>query len=221
VTGVFEQVLARDLVVVPGTVFDGTVMYWEGRYAFRAHGGYSTSCLAVGRHCGQMASLTGAGDRSVDVNIASYDIGGAIGLIDYERRLWVWPYMFAGLGGVTYDLSQQVGPPLNVITNRGSSNTGDRQIVLTRDRVDIIAIDELGLETKLAFNFGVGTDFRVPLGPASVGLRLEASDFVHKSPLNIRVVDIDARTGASGDRFSFGAVHNLRVSAGVVVQFGR
>ena len=221
VTGAFEQVLARDLVAVPGTVFDATVMYWEGRYGFRAHGGYSKSCLAVGRHCGQMASLSGTSGSAVDVKIASYDVGGAIGLIGYERNRWVWPYFFAGLGGITYDLSQSVGPPLGIFVERSRSTSPDRQIVLTRDRADVIAIDELGLETKLAFNFGIGTDFRVPLGAAGVGLRFEASDNVHESPLNIRIADVDALTRGTAGRISFGAVHNLRASAGVVVQFGR
>jgi hypothetical protein len=221
VTGAFEQVLARDLIVVPGTVFDATVMYWEGRYGFRAHGGYSQSCLAVGRHCGPIGNLAGAPGSSVDVTIASYDVGGAIGLIDYKRNLWVWPYFFAGLGGITYDLSQSVGPPLGMFIERSRSGSPDRQIVLARDRTDVIAIDELGLESKLTLNFGIGTDFRVPLGPAGVGLRFEASDYVHQSPLNIRVADVDAVNRGAEGRISFGAVHNFRASAGVVVRFGR
>jgi hypothetical protein len=221
VTGAFEQVLARDLIVVPGKAFDATVMYWEGRYGFRAHGGYSQSCLAVGRHCGQIPNLAGAPGSAVDVTIASYDIGGAIGLIDYKRDLWVWPYFFVGLGGITYDLSQNVDPPLGMFIERRRSASVDRQIVLARDRTDVIAIDELGIETKLAFNFGIGTDFRVPLGPAGVGVRFEASDYVHASPLNLRVADVDAVNRGAGGRIAFGPVHNLRASAGVVIQFGR
>ena len=50
-TGALEQVLARDLVFRPGPVYDATVMYWEGRYGFRAHGGFSRRCLAPARFC--------------------------------------------------------------------------------------------------------------------------------------------------------------------------
>ena len=223
VTGVFEQVLARDLVVVPGLQFDATLMYWEGRYGFRAHGGYSRSCLAVGRYCGQLASLSGASRSSVDVKMSSYDIGGAIGLLDYDRGRWVWPYVFAGIGGVTYDLNQNVGPPLGMFIERAPSRTADRQLVLTRDRGDgiLIVIDELGLETKLALNLGIGTDFRVPVGSGSVGLRVEVSDYVHESPLNLRIAEIEALNAGAGGRVGFGLVHNLRAGAGLVVQFGR
>jgi opacity protein-like surface antigen len=152
--------------------------------------------------------------------MASYDIGGAVGLIDYRPHRWVWPYVFAGIGGVTYDLSQTVDPPLGVFIQRAPSG-GQNQIVLARDRTDVIAIDELGLESKLAFNIGLGTDFRIPLGAAGVGLRFEASDSIHESPLNIRITDVNAVSQGRDGLVNFGAVHNLRASAGIVLQFGR
>ena len=222
-TGAFEQVLARDLVVDPGPIFDGTVTYWEGRYGFRAHAGFSASCLAVGRRCHDLARIGGSTSESVDVRAWQYDIGGAIGLVDHRPGVWVWPYVFVGVGGVTYDLEQSVGPPVGIFVERGPSRVADRQVVLARDGGDslLIAIDELGMETELAVNFGVGTDFRLALGGAGIGLRLEVSDHVHRSPLDLRIAEIDALGSSGGMRLDFGLVHNLRASAGLVLQLGR
>lgn len=218
VSGAFEQVLLRDLVVEPGPVFNAVVTYWEGRYGFRAHGGFSRSCLAVGRRCGTPA----AGPGNVDVDTWMYDIGGAIGLVDYRPGRIVWPYVFFGVGGVTYDLEGTVSPPLTFIERRPVPS-GDRQLIVSRDDPDplLIAIDELGLETRFAVNLGIGTDFRVPLGPASLGVRLEVSDHVHRSPLDIRIHHTEAFLAVPDARVDFGLVHNLRAAAGVVVQIGR
>jgi hypothetical protein len=208
VSGAFEQVLARDLVVDPGPVFDATVTYWEGRYGFRAHGGFARSCLAVARSCRGLISF-GEQITTVDVDTYMYDVGGAVGLIDYRPGHWAWPYVFFGLGAVTYKLDQPVGPPLTFIDRRPPRG-GSEQVIISRDDPDtlLISIDELGIETKFAINLGIGTDFRVPVGATSFGLRLEVSDNVHASPLELNVID-------------FGLVHNLRAAAGVVFQFGR
>jgi hypothetical protein len=210
VSGALEQVLVRDLEVEPGPVFDGVVTYWEGRYGFRVHGGYANSCLAVGGNCA-------AG--SVDVNAYMYDFGGAVGLMDYRRDTWAWPYFFFGIGAVTYDLEQTVGPPLNFIEHRASGSAQGRTFVFEDPDQLLITIDELGVETKFALNLGVGADLRVPLGSASVGLRLEVSDNIHQSPINLNVVNID--DFGTTTRIDFGYVHNLRAAAGLVVQFGR
>ena len=219
-TGAFEQVLARDLVFVPGPVFDATVMYWEGRYGFRAHGGFSRRCLAVGRRCGAIATLSGPTRGSVDVDASYYDVGGAIGLVDYRRNPWVWPYVFVGLGGVTYDIKENVSPPLQMFIERRPQTTPDVSIASDRRGPLLIAINELGLETKFAVNFGLGTDFRVPLGAAGVGLRVELSDNLHESPLDIRVADVRATASDDVARPNARLVHNLRASAGLVLHFG-
>jgi hypothetical protein len=222
-TGAFEQVLARDLVVDPGPVYDGTVTYWEERYGLRVHLGFSQSCLAVGRRCHDLAPISPTGSGDVDLDAWQYDIGGAIGFMEYGRTSWVWPYGFVGLGAVTYNLERSVGPPLGVFIQRRPSFSPDRQVVITREDADtlLIAIDELGLETKFAVNFGIGADFRIPLGPASVGLRLEVSDHVHPSPMNVRIAEIDDFGHSQDVHLDFGLVHNIRTSAGLVVQFGR
>ena len=218
-TGVLEQVLARDLVFVPGPVFDATVMYWEGRYGFRAHGGFSRRCLAVGRRCGSIPTLNGSTRGSVDVDASYYDFGGAIGLIDYRQNPWVWPYAFFGLGGVTYDIKESLSPPLQLFIERRPPATPDITITNDRRAPLLIAVNELGLETKFAVNFGIGTDMRVPLGAAGIGLRLELSDNIHESPLNIQVTELNtvADNVVQGNAR---LVHNLRASAGLVFHFG-
>lgn len=222
VSGALEQVLVRDLVVRPGPMFDGVVTYWEGLYGFRTHVGFARSCLTAGTTCGEVTGPGGSAS-SVDVNTWMYDIGGAIGLIDYRRGTWVWPYVFLGFGGVTYDLERAVGPPLTFI-ERSPPRAADGQVIISRADPDplLIAIDELGIETRFAVNLGVGTDVRIPVGPASLGVRLEVSDHIHRSPIDIRVGQIDTFTATrGGTRIDFGFVHNLRAAAGLVVQFGR
>jgi hypothetical protein len=83
----------------------------------------------------------------------------------------------------------------------------------------LISIDELGVESRIAFNFGVGTDFRIPFGPAGLGVRLELSDHIHESPLNLQVLAFEPFQ--DDHILNFGAVHNLRAAIGVVVQAGR
>ena len=217
VGGTVEQILVRDLVVDPGPVYDASLTYWEGRYGFRAHGGFGRSCLAVGRSCGDLAALA-EGTGSVKIKSYRYDIGAAIGLLHYKPDRWAWPYVFVGLGGVTYDLDRTVGPPLTFI-ERSVAPNGQTVVVRDNPAPLLIAVDELGVETRLALNFGVGTDFKIPLGPTSLGLRLELSDHVHDSPVNLQVTNLDSFRDAS--QLRFGAVHNLRASAGVVLQLGR
>jgi hypothetical protein len=222
VSGALEQILVRDLVVDPGPVFDGTVTYWEGRYGFRAHAGFAQSCLAVGRTCGALTSL-GEPISGVNVNTYMYDVGGAIGLIDYRPGRWAWPYAFFGIGAVTYDLDQSVGPPLTFIERRPARGA-DGQVIVNRDDPDtlLISIDEIGIETQLALNLGIGTDFRIPVGPASFGLRLELSDNMHASPVGLDIAALEVPGIVGRDtRANFGLVHNLRAAAGVVIQFGR
>jgi len=72
-------------------------------------------------------------------------------------------------------------------------------------------------------NFGVGTDFRLPIGPGGAALRVELSDHVARSPLELRVSKLSG-PGAfiSNDSVvRFGAVHHLSATVGVVLQIGR
>src|SRR5262245_16270265 len=72
ISGAFEQVLVRDLVMEPGPVYDGVFTYWEGRYGFRVHAGFAQSCLAVSGICSD-ARLS-PGSTSVDLDAWMYDV---------------------------------------------------------------------------------------------------------------------------------------------------
>ena len=224
-TGVLEQVLVRDLRVKADKEWGGSVTYWRGRYGFRAQGGFSKSSIAIGGSLLPGLS-SGTGDQafSVDVDTWLYNIGGAIGFIEYDPHLWVWPYGFVGVGGVTYDLARRVSPPLTTFIERSPPRADGRRdvVVVDNSREFLLAIDELDTETVFAVNFGVGTDFRLPLGPAGVGIRLELADDVTSSPVGVRIGEL-RRIGAltSDTGVQFGPVHHFRASAGFVVQFGR
>lgn len=222
-SGVLEQVLVRDLRVRADKEFGAAVTYWRGRYGFRVQGAFSSSSVAIG---GPLPSSGASLDEgvSVDVDTWLYDVGGAIGFVEYAPDLWVWPYAFVGVGGVTYDLARRVSPPLLTFIERSRPGGDGRDIVIVRDdsREFVLAVDELDTETAFAFNFGVGTDFRIPLGPAGIGMRLEISDHVTTSPVGLRIGELRrAQALASDTGVEFGPVHHFRASAGLVLQFGR
>jgi hypothetical protein len=153
-----------------------------------------------------------------------YDVRGAIGLGDYEPSRRVWPYAFVGFGGITYDLSRPVSPPLLTFIERPPPG-GLPDIVIVEDDGDefLLAIDELSLETVFSINFGVGADFRIPLGRGALGVRAEVSDNVSHSPVKLRIRELSAFTpgGLSDSVVRFGAVHHIRATVGFIVQFGK
>ena len=215
--GINERILAREITLEPTEVIDATVTYWEGRYGFRVHGGFAQTCLAFGGRCEGPAS--GAiQSSSVDVDIWTADIGGSIGLRPYRSGTIVWPFAFFGVGAVSYRFDQPIAPPLTST----SLALGDAPILVVGrggPEQSVIVLEELNRETTFALTLGIGTDVRLPIGPVSVGLRLEGSDQIHPSPVDVRVTRI---SGFGRDvRFTFGWVHNLRASAGLVVTFGR
>jgi len=217
-TGALEQVLARDVRIKPGSVFGGSATYWRGRYGFRTNVTFSDSTLTIGSSLDPVDA-----SNEVDVDTWMYDVRGAIGLIEYTPQRIAWPYVFLGLGGITYNLSRTVSPPLrDFITQPPPGGNRDRIIVDDDGRQFVVAVDELGLETVLAFNFGIGTDFRIPVGGGGIGVRLELSDHVAPSPLGLRIRQLGLGGGVNdSDAVRFGLVHHLRVAAGLVVQIGR
>ena len=83
-------------------------------------------------------------------------------------------------------MDRTITPPLLTFIERaGARPQGNGDILITEDggRQFLLSVDELGSETVFAFNFGVGTDFRIPVGGGGVGVRLEVSDHVASSPL--------------------------------------
>lgn len=224
-SGVIEQVLVRDLHVDPDQELGAAVTYWRGKYGFRVQGGYSSSSVLIGGPlAGPDAASAADGLLSVGVDTWLYDVRGTIGFLEYTPRQWVWPYAFFGFGGITYDLERRISPPLLTFIERGRTGTGNEPdvVVADRGREFLLAVDELALETVFAVNFGIGTDFRIPIGPGGIGLRLELSDHVASSPVALRIEDI-RRSGAlaSDTGVRFGLVHHLRAAAGIVVQVGR
>jgi hypothetical protein len=225
VSGVVEQVLVRDVRVEPDATYGAAVTYWRGKYGFRAQAALSRSSLVTGGTSLSTDAEAGQDVFSIGVNTWLYDVRGAIGLRTYSPTHLVVPYAFGGFGGITYDLERTVTPPLLTFIERRPPRTdarGDIIIVEDDGREFILAIDELGLETVLALNFGVGADFRIPMGGAGVGLRVEASDHVSRSPLGLRIRELSPFGGLASDTaVRFGTVHHLRVTAGLVVQIGR
>jgi hypothetical protein len=220
-SGALEQVLVRDLRVEPNSVVGAAVTYWRDRYGFRAHGALSRSTVTAG---GPLEAPAGE-FRAADVDSWFYDVRGAIGLVEYSPARPVWPYVFLGFGGITYDLDRTITPPLLTFVERASARPqGNGDILITEDegRQFLLSVDELGRETVLAFNFGVGTDFRIPVGGGGIGVRLELSDHVAPSPLGLRIRELGPFGGLSSDAaVKFRLVHHLRLAAGLVIQVGR
>jgi hypothetical protein len=209
--GVIEQILARELRVEPEKAYGGAVTYWEGRYGFRVQGGYSKSSLRI------------SSAPAVGIKTWLYDVRGVIGALNYRTSRKVSPYGFVGFGGITYDLAQTVSPPLTFITQAPAVTAGQTVIVLgDRGQQFLLSEDELDAKTVFAVNVGVGTDFRLPIGPGGVALRVELSDHIAASPLGLRISQLSERGSFISDSgVRFGPVHHLSVSVGVVVQIGR
>jgi hypothetical protein len=227
VFGVFEQVLVRDLRVKRETEIGGAVTYSRGRYGFRTHVALSRSTLVVG---GQPVDVSETPfppgpEVSIDLDTWSYDVRGVIGLTEYDERAWVRPYASFGFGGISYDLANPVSPPLLTFIDRARAQpvTPDELITLDqRSREFLLAVDEVAQKTLLAFNFAVGTDLRVPLGQGGVGLRLELSDQISESPVDLRIGELRRATPLASDTgVRFKSVHHLRAVAGFVVYIRR
>jgi hypothetical protein len=216
--GALEQVLTRDLRVEPDRGFSGALTYWRGRYGFRAQAGFSRSTLTVGSLPAAATPLAGADVSSVGIDTWLYDVGGAIGMVDYKPGRSVWPYGFVGLGGITYDLKKAISPPLAFV-QRGPSGNGSGNIFFVGDtgRQFLLAVDELSRETVFALNAGAGVNFQLPLGRGGVGLRLEVADHVATSPVRLQIRDLSSLGAVVSDEgVRFPIVHHLSATAGVV-----
>jgi hypothetical protein len=221
VSGALEQVLVRDLRIEPDSVFGAAVTYWQDRYGFRAHAALSRSSVVAG---GPLDGTPAGELRAARVDSWFYDVRGAVGLLEYSPTRKIWPYVFLGFGGITYDLDRTITPPLLTFIEGGTRREGRDGVVIVEDdgREFLLSVDELGMETVFALNFGAGTDLRIPLGGGGVALRLEASDHIAPSPLGLRIRELSRSGGLTSDAaVHFGVVHHFRVSAGLVLQLGR
>src|SRR5262249_38202662 len=205
--------------VKPDTEFTAATTYWRSRYGLRVHGGFSRSSVSIGATpvVGSSSSTAGSGDAaSVGVDTWLYDLGAAIGFMEDEPRRSVWPYGFFGVGGITYNLKQAIAPPLGFVARAPTASAGNTIIVARDGRQFLFTTNELNVETVLAFNVGLGTDFRVPLGGGGVAVRLEVSDHLAASPLAFRIEELSpfgAVPSDAGARYRL--VHHLRAPARV------
>ena len=224
-TGALEQVLSRDVHVEPDTQFSAGATYWRGRYGFRARAGFSHSSLKItGTPVTSSASSAAiASDlTSVGIDTWLYDIGAAIGFVEYAPGRVAWPYGFIGLGGITYNLKQTVAPPLTFIDTGPSRPAANTVVVASEGRQFLVTTNALSTETTFAVNVGVGTDIRIPVGGGGIGLRLEVADHLAGSPIALRVEELPSfRTPPSDTGVRFRLVHHLSATAGLVLQIGR
>lgn len=204
-----EQVLAPEFQVESGPVLGGSFSYSKTKYGLRVNVARSASSLKSG------------GVNIVDVNSWFYDIRGTMGLVDYTPARSVLPYLFVGVGGITYDFARTVSPSRSPFLAHLPAQQDDL-LVLDHGRGRfVLEVDQFGRESVLALNFGIGTDLRVPLSDGAVGVRLELLDHVGPAPLGIRIHELNLYNPASSVPIRSGARHNLRAGAGLIVQFGR
>jgi hypothetical protein len=216
-SGVLEQIVAQDLHVKPATELTAAATYWRGRYGLRGQAGFSHSSLRIGNTTGEVTS--------VGMDTWLYDLRGVVGFDDYRPSRLIWPYGFIGFGGVTYNLKKSVIPSLTFIDQGPGRRdaSGQTVIIIAGDgRQFLITTNALSTETVFAVNFGAGTDFRLPLGPGGVALRLEASDHVAPSPLALRIQELSPVGALASDTgLRYRLVHHLSATVGLVVQIRR
>jgi hypothetical protein len=227
--GIHRQVLLRNVAVAPGAGGAAAVTYWRGRHAFRATVGYSRSCLTTSSRCVNGTSPEGdaaLGVAEVDMDIYRYGVEGMVGLRNWRDSQFWRPYLIVGAGGVTYDPDENALPlfPGTFETLVPPATSSPGTVIVTNGATTLlVATDELGLENVFGLTLGVGMDFRVPVGLGGLALRLEAADQITSSPFSVTVSRLDDDSdffdrGAEPTVFRAGAVHNLRLTAGVAVE---
>jgi hypothetical protein len=229
--GAYRQILLRDVAVAPGAGGEVAVTYWKGRYGFRVHAGYSQSCLTTASRCGARPAARDAAlsVAEVPMDIWRYGVMGVVGLRNYAGSRFFRPYLLVGAGGVAYDSDEDVLPlfpgTFQRLTPPGDALPGTVYIT-DGTSAFLIATDELGLENAFSLTLGVGTDFRIPAGPGGLSLRVELVDQITNSPFSVRVARLDNSgrfgfgRGIDETTFHAGAIHNLRLTAGVALEFG-
>jgi hypothetical protein len=208
-SSVIDQVLTPAFDVDLGPVFGGSVSYSKTKYGFRVSAARLNSTLKT------------SGVNIVDVGTWSYDIRGTMGLVEYTPSRGVLPYLFVGVGGNTYNYEKTITPPLSSALPAFPPPQADVIVIERNGGRYVLEVDEYGRESVFAMNFGIGTDLRVPTNAGAIGVRLELMDHVSPSPLGIRIHELNLYNPASTVPIRTGALHHLRASAGLVVQFGR
>jgi hypothetical protein len=223
-----RQVLMPGLAAAPGAGGQAAITYWKGRLGFRLVGAYAESCVTSATRCGGNRSApTGGGSPTlapVEVSLKTYSYGvqGVVGLSEFSESQWFRPYFVVGGGGVTYDPSEALPRFLPTSGNVGPTAT----VIVPGPTQYAFTVEQAGLESRFAVSFGVGTDFRIPVGPGGLSIRAEVSDLVSQSPLGVRLTRLnEGGSNIRSDRFQqvdlgVGAVHNVRATVGLAIEFG-
>ncbi len=223
--GAVEQVLLRQVQVHPGPLFGGSVTYRRGRGGFRVEAAYSRSCLEMAGSCdpAQQGSATQIPlPGHIDVNTWMANVGAEVSLIPIRGGEWARPFLLLGAGAVVYDpqgSAAQLLPQFLAFPGGTASTSGSEVTVDFPGAGTVVAdVRGAGLQTVFAGVIGVGTDVRVPIGNGGFGLRLQAVDHVANSPMRVAILQGGVRA-AQPATFNFGAIQNIRLTAGVVVDF--
>jgi hypothetical protein len=223
-----RRVLVPGLTSAPGAGGQAAITYWKGRLGFRLFGAYSESCVTSATRCGSnRAAPTGGGIPAispVEVSLKTYSYGaeGVVGLMEYSEGQWFRPYLLVGGGGVTFDPAETV--PRFLAASGTASPAGT--LTVAGPTQYSFTVDQAGLESRFAVNVGIGTDFRLPVGPGGLSVRAEVSDQMSQSPLGLRLTRVnDGGANIRSDQFQqvdlgVGAVHNIRATVGLAIEFG-
>src|SRR5688500_17247696 len=161
------------------------------------------------------------------MDVFRYGIEGIVGLRNWRDSQFWRPFLIVGVGGVAYDPDEDELPlfPGTFQTIVPPPTSGPGTVITNGATTLLVATDELGFENVFGLTLGVGMDFRMPVGLGGVALRLEAADQITSSPFSVRVSRLDDDNdfccfdGDDGSTvFRAGAIHNLRISAGVAVE---
>src|SRR5262249_11483481 len=152
--------LSRDVHVKTDTEFAAAATYWRSRYGFRVHTAFSRSTLQVSDAVvvGAASPAASASDiNSVGIDTWLYDIGGAIGFVEYSPGRSVWPYGFVGVGGITYNLKQTIPPPLTFVGQAPSQPAVGRNttVIVGDGRQFLLTTNALSQETVFEVNVGM------------------------------------------------------------------
>jgi hypothetical protein len=225
-----RRVLLPALSAAPGAGAQAAITYWKGRLGFRVHGGYTESCITSEPRCGDGRPAPTAGGATalvpseVSLKTYSYGVQGVVSMMEYSSGQWFRPYFLIGGGGVTYDPSESV--PRFLAGTQLRPGAGGETVVTGGPGQYTFSVNQAGLESRFAASIGAGVDFRLPVGPGGLSIRAEVSDHISQSPLGLRLTRVNSgATYTEIDPFQqvnlgVGAVHNVRASVGVAIEFG-
>jgi len=218
-----EQVLLRQVQVSPALLVGGSVTYRRGRAGFRVEAAYSRSCLEMAGSCDPAAQGSGTQlplPGRINLRTWTADVDAEVSLLPVRPGQWLKPFLLLGAGGVVYDPQGSAAQllPQFLAFPGGSATSDGREVTVNFPGAGQVVADVqgVGLETLFAGVVGAGTDVRVPIGNGGFGLRLQVADHIASSPMKVAVLEGNQLSPAT---LAFGSINNIRLTAGVVVDF--